>query len=221
MFAGVGSSLKMRGLVVGPVVLAVVVGVCLWCFCGRGENPTELLNSPQHPQRVQGIDVLSKKTDSQSQQKLVEMCSDRDARMAALAVWALGQRHDADRRQTMQNLLHDTAKHPEVRAAAAEYLGKEPEADPQELMAALTGERDSKVRAGAARGLYSMRRLVTIPALLKGLEDPDDTVRYYCITALNRMMMRRFAYDPKLAPQGQADVIGQIRDYVRKNKGMS
>jgi hypothetical protein len=216
-----GPSLKMRGLVVGPVVLAVVVGLCLWCFGGRGENAEELLTATNPHQRIAGLDALSKKTDSESRQKLVEMCSDRDDLMAAMAVWALDQRRDGDRRQTMEDLLADTSKHPKVRAAAAEYLGAEPQADPQKLMSALTGERDAKVRLGAARGLYTMRRLVTIPALVKGLEDPDDTVRYCCITALNRMMMRRFPYDPKVSPQDQAGVIEQIRAYIRQNKGMN
>ena len=61
-----------------------------------------------------------------------------------------------------------------------------------------------------------MRNPKAIPELVAALEDPDERVRIWAITAIHKMIARRFPYDAKLPPERQRHEIDRIKDYLRR-----
>jgi HEAT repeat protein len=201
------------------VIGALSIGA--WCLGGVGKpDPDKLAQSSEAPNRVQSVEILRTRSDEETGQKLFRMTGDKDTRVAMAAVWALTQRRRPEERKLVEQVLADTQRHSRVRAEAATGMGlfKQTSADQQAssviLVQALSSEKDARVRAGAAKGLMALRDLTSVAALAKALEDPDEHVRNWAIGALNKMMVRRFPYDPKVAPEDQRKVIAEIQHYA-------
>jgi HEAT repeat protein len=197
------------------------LSVGAWCLSGAGGADADKLAESTHaPHRVQSVEILGKRTDEDSGEKLFRMTADKDTRVAMAAVWTLSQRRRAEDRVLLERVLTDTQRASRVRAEAAAGLGlfKQTPADKQaskeKLEQTLSAEKDAHVRAGAAKGLMALRDPTSAVTLAKSLEDPDEQVRNWTIGALNKVMIRRFPYDPRVAPADQRKVIEDIQHYV-------
>ncbi|HUU23225.1 MAG TPA: HEAT repeat domain-containing protein [Phycisphaerae bacterium] len=207
---------KLRRFAAGFLLLTAAVTFAVWALRGYGTDAARLAGSADREDRIQAIDLLRQRTDDTSRQVLFGLCSDGDLRVAATAVWALGQAHDAAAGEMLLKLLADKGRHGRVRGEAAAMLGRFKDVPPVFLTRALAEERDPAVRAGAARGLYGMRARRAVPALVGALRDPDRNVRKWVLAALHHMTVRRFGYDPSLPPDRQAGAIREIEDAFRE-----
>jgi hypothetical protein len=213
---GKWSGSKAVWVVVGGVLPIVALTVIGWSLAGvGGPDVDELARSAKASKRVQSVGLLRNRAGEEAGDKLLRLSADKDTGVAVAAVWALGERRRPEDRAALEKVLNDTKLNVRVRAEAATGLGLFKQTDPNTLVQALQSEKDPRVRVGAAKGLMALRNLRTVPALVMGLEDPDERVRRWSIAALHKMMVRRFPYDPKQAPETQRTVIAEIQHYTR------
>lgn len=204
---------RARALIVGFAAFVALVTALLWAFGTGGADVGKLASSGDRARRREAVKKLWGRTDQTARETLHRLSSDKDVRVAVTAVCALGRTGD-EAQPLLEDILADTAKPARVRCEAAAELGRfGPEAR-ERLCSALREEPDPVVRMGAAKGLWRLRDVNSATRLAGALSDPDRRVRTHVLKALNRMMIRRFPYDPELPPEQQQAVIGEIARYV-------
>ena len=198
--------------------MAAAAATVAWRVGAFGKSAASLANSPEVEDRRAAIEALAKSRGSSASQLLSTLASDKDTGTALMAVSALGEQQTAENRDVLNHIISDKSLQPAARSEAASTLGKFKDADPAVLTRVLTAEENPEVRAGAAKGLARLEMPSTIPQLSAALEDPSPEVRRWAITAIHRMIVRRFPYDAAKPPETQQDVIKRIRDYLKQCK---
>ena len=218
MAAGSFASENRTRLLIGSIVLAAVVGAVLWYVSGRGGNVESLIESSNRADRLTAIDKLRHRHNDDSRQLLHRLTKDADLGVASTAVKALAEDKDKANLEFLTRLLGDESRRPEVCATAAEVYGKfrGHGADHTVLTGLLSAHKDHRVRAGAARGLFHLRKREAIAAVVNALEDPHPRVRREAIRAFYNQTTSRFGYDPDVPPGKQREVIDKIRDLLRR-----
>ncbi len=206
---------KAAWIAAGVAGLAVLV-VVAWQMGLFGDSAVELAASDDVEDRRAAVEQLSERDDEGASKLLSQLARDSDAQTARYAVRALGDHDSYANQKLLTRILTDKQLSPAARSEAAATLGKFKNADPQVLTQTLVAEEDPKVRAGAAKGLARLEMPKTIPQLSAALEDPSSQVRLWAITAIHRMIVRRFPYDARKPPEIQQEVIKRIRDYLKQ-----
>jgi len=206
----------MRRIAAGAAGAVGVATLTLWCFAERWRDPRRLAASRDRSDRLHAVDLLRGEEDAVARGLLFRLSSDRDLRVAATAVWALGDGHSRRNARMLRTILDDPRRPGPIRAEAAEMLGKCAAAGPEPLIGALAGNASATVRAGAARGLFFLPGPPAARALLGALEDPDARVRREAVRSLYHMTSRRFPYDPDRSPDDQQNVLDDIRTHLRE-----
>jgi len=196
------------------VVLIVGAGG-YWLHTGLG-SAGKLADSADPEDRIRAAAQLASKDSPAARKALRRLSRDSNRYVAIRAVWTIGERRTRASRDLLGEIARDRGAHSAARHEAAAALGKFKDADPGILTELLTVEADAEVRAGAAKGLLRMRNPKTLPELVRALEDPDRRVRLWAITAIHKMIARRFPYDAKLPPDKQRHEIERIKAYLRK-----
>jgi len=202
--------------ILAAAVLLVAVVIAMWQLGAFDASTDDLAASSDRQDRQKAIDRLAESGSSAVADKLKKLASHSDPWTARYAVRAFGDRRSDDSRRALANILNDRRMPPAARAEAADVIGKFEDADPAVLTRTLTDtDEDPQVRAGAAKGLARLKEPATIPQLSAALEDPSEDVRKWAITAIHKMVTRRYPYDPAKPPQQQEEVIERIRTYLR------
>ncbi len=117
---------------------------------------------------------------------LVKLLGEKDGAVRSQAAWGLRMMKDPDATKPLIETLKDDE--PWIRAQAADGLGLlEAESAVDALCEALEKDRDPYVRDRAARALWRIGDIKTIPLLREKLEDPDEGVRWSARLALASM----------------------------------
>jgi HEAT repeat protein len=208
---------RVRPTLVVAAVACVVAMAAFWGWnrCRAGGDLAALAKSKNPEDRVQAARRLAEQEGSTERGLLALLAEDGDRTVAVQAIESLGRHTTDENRALLTRLLIEKRGSVEAQAAAASALGRFKGMDPAPLVQALNTRQEAVVRAGAAQGLVRLRDANSIPALVKALEDGDSRVRIWAITAIHKMIVRRFPYDARKAPAAQRDVIRQIRDYLR------
>lgn len=201
--------------IVAGVILAATVSVIIWQFDLFGDSASALANSADPNDRRAAVEQLSKRGDAGASELLSRLSKDSDPWTARYAVRALGEHQTGTNQKLLTRMVADTDLSTAARSEAAATLGKFKNADPEVLTRALIAEEDAEVRAGAAKGLARLEMPKTIPQLSAALEDPSPEVRLWAITAIHRMIVRTYPYDPDKPPGAQQEVIQRIREYLK------
>ncbi len=204
--------------IAAAVTLALAGIVAAWHAGAFAMSAGMLARSDKPEDRQAAIAALATSGSAAASETLAALAADKDPSTATLAVRALGERQTDLNHDTLKRIIADKSLRPAVRSEAAYTLGSFTKADPAVLTNALAAEEDPEVRAGAAKGLAKLEMPSTIPQLSAALEDPSPEVRRWAITAIHRMIVRRFPYDADKPPEAQQDVIKRIRDYLRQCK---
>ena len=206
---------KTAWIVAGVVGLATLVTL-VWQLGIFGDSTDALAASTSREDRQKAIRKLAESGSSDAAEKLTKLASHSDPWTARYAVRAMGDRPSDENRRALTGILANREISAAARSEAAATLGKFKQADPVVLVRSLTADESPEVRAGAAKGLARLEKPSTIPQLSAALEDPSPQVRMWAITAIHKMIVRRYPYDPAKPPQQQQEVIGRIREYLRK-----
>ncbi len=190
--------------------LLALVAVSAALYVSRSD-PRDLANSDDPGDRKRAARALAESGSEADREKLEQLVSDPDPWVGRYAVRGL---EDPTK---LRRILSDKSLHGAVRGEAAAQLGKKG-GDAEALTRVLDpgGEPEAKVRAGAAKGLGFARDPEAIPQLVEALEDPDREVRIWAITAIHRMIARRFPFDASKPPGTQRAEIRRIEEYLRK-----
>lgn len=207
---------KKTWILAGAVGLVIVL-VAAWLLGAFGESVDSLAASSDRDDRLEAIRRISESDSSSSTDRLRRMAAHSDPATARMAVRSLGYHLSELNLDALRDILDDEKLSEAARSEAASTLGKFKEADPVVLTRTLSNNKEKpEVRAGAAKGLARLEMPKTIPQLSAALEDPSPEVRLWAITAIHRMIVRRFPYDPSKPPQQQKAVIERIRTYLRQ-----
>jgi hypothetical protein len=206
---------KLQACVVGFVLLVAAVTAVLWWLDARGGAAIGLAGSSDREDRIEAADRLGGKGSAAATEALKRLARDADKYVAVRAIRSLSQNLSERNRDILADLAQDKTLKGKARGEAAANYGKFKDADPTVLTQILAGDQDPEARAGAAKGLTRMRKPSTIPELVRGLEDRDPRVRLWSITAIHKMIVRRFPYDASQPPQRQQYVIQKIKTYLR------
>lgn len=204
--------------IVAAAILALAAVVAAWHAGALGPSAGNLARSDRPEDRQAAIAALATAGSADASETLAALAADKDPATATLAVRALGERQTDRNHDALKRIITDKSLPPAVRSEAAYTIGSFTKADPAVLTNALAAEQEPEVRAGAAKGLAKLEMPSTIPQLSAALEDPAPEVRRWAITAIHRMIVRRFPYDAAKPPEAQQDVIKRIRDYLRQCK---
>jgi HEAT repeat protein len=200
----------------GFVALVVVVAVVLWCIDGGVAGARKLAKSADPQERHKAVERLRGRSSDAARQTLRLLSRDPDRWVAVRAIRALGENHSEANRRALVAMVTDRDLSARARGEAAATLGSFKDADPTVLAQALTSDPNAEARAGAAKGLLRMRNPKAIPELVQALEDRDPRVRIWAITAIHKMIARRFPYNAKLPPARQRQEIERIKAYLRR-----
>jgi HEAT repeat protein len=204
--------------IAAAAILALAGVVAAWHAGIFATSAGNLAGSDKPEDRQAAIATLATAGSSAASETLSALAADKDPATATLAVRALGERQTDQNHDALKRIISDKSLPPAVRSEAAYTMGNFTKADPAVLTKALAAEEDPEVRAGAAKGLAKLEMPSTIPQLSVALEDPSPEVRRWAITAIHRMIVRRFPYDADKPPEDQQDVIKRIRDYLKQCK---
>lgn len=206
---------KLLTVVVCFVVFVALVTVVFWYIDSRGGDALALADSAKRDDRLKAADKLAKKSSTAARRALAKLAKDRDKWVAIRAIRSLGSRRDGGTQEVLGEIVRDKKIRGRLRGEAAAELGVFQDSAPI-LVDALVTEKDPEVRAGAAKGLSRMRDPKTIPQLVRALEDRDHRVRLWAITAIHKMIARRFGYNARMSPESQRKEIERIKAYLRK-----
>jgi HEAT repeat protein len=206
---------KLIAVAAGAAGLIAVVALLLWYLDSRDGSARMLAQSSDPAERKQAVERLRGRKSSAARKTLALLSRDTDKWVAIKAVRTLGEDGSEDSRRTLEQIVRDRNLKAGARGEAAAALGRYKNADPKVLTQALIGDPNGQARAGAAKGLMRMRKPETLPELVQALEDPDAKVRIWAITAIHKMIARRFPYDARKPPQTQQREIQRIRDYLK------
>ena len=204
--------------IVAAAIMVAAAAVAAWRVGVFGDSGASLARSAKVEDRRAAVEALAKSGSSSASKLLSTLAGDKDPETAMLAVRALGEQQTEQNRDALSHIITDKKLSTAARSEAASTLGKFKDADPAVLTHTLTAEENPEVRAGAAKGLARLEMPSTIPQLSAALEDPSPEVRRWAITAIHRMIVRRFPYDAAKLPETQQDVIKRIRDYLKQCK---
>jgi hypothetical protein len=213
-------SKKLVGVAIGFVAAIAVVAGLLWYLHSRDGAAQELAGSSDPNDRGRAAERLRGRRSDAALRTLRSLSKDKDKWVAIKAVRAIGDDRSAYARDALVEILQDKEANASARGEAASTLGKFKDADPQVLTHALTSDPAPEARAGAAKGLRRMRKPETIPQLVQALEDGDPRVRTWAITAIHKMIARRFPYDARKSPQAQRQEINRIKAYLRSVRAL-
>jgi hypothetical protein len=199
----------------GGLFLAAIAGLWVWDRHRGGGDLGDLARSSRLTDRLQAAGDLARRDSDAARKRIARMVEDADVAVAVQAVESLGVHPRPEDRAILERVLTERRRPPEVQAAAAATLGGYPDGDPTVLMDALRTHDQPIVRAGAAQGLTRLGDARSVPALSRALEDGDARVRIWAISAIHKMVLRRFPYDARRDPSEQREVIERIRDYLR------
>ena len=195
-----------------------VVALATWWAWDRhrcGGDLESAASSDEAARRIAAARELADRDSDAARNLLLRMIDDSNPAVASQAVESLGIHRDPARREVVAQVLAERHRPVQVRAMAAATYGRFDHADPAPLIDVLGSGDDPLVRAGAARGLTRLRDPRSLPALVRTLEDGDQRVRLWAISAIHNMTTRRFPYDAAIAPAQQREVIQRIKDYMR------
>lgn len=210
---------RPRATRVAAIVLGLVgMTVLVWWIASSGEPSDSQMNSTNAQERIAAIAALGKSGSTSASEKLARLASHSDTTTVRYAVRALGENDSEGNRKALTGILTDTKMSAAARSEAASMLGKFKESDAALLTRTLAADESPEVRAGAAKGLARLEMPSTIPQLSAALEDPSPEVRLWAITAIHRMIGRRFPYNATKPPETQKTVIEEIRAYLRRCK---
>lgn len=204
-----GSRKKLLAVGGAAALLIAVVAAVLWHFVAGLSESQGLAGSADAADRIKAAERLDGKDGEAAQRLLRGLANDRDQTVARRAVRSITSR------RLLEDIARDTKLGGAARGEAAAALGKFADTDPTILTGLLTADPNAQARAGAAMGLARLRNVKTLPSLSQALEDGDPEVRLWAVTAIHKMILRRFPYDAKLPPAQQREVIQRIRDYLR------
>jgi HEAT repeat protein len=214
---------KLLAFSTGFLVLVAAVALVLWLVDSRTGNVEKLSGSAKAVDRMEAVDKAGKSSSGGASKALEKLSRDRDENVAVRAIWALGDSPGDRNRDALRRIVTDKSVRPRVRGEAAAALGKHEDAGSAILKDTLVGDGDPQVRAGAAKGLSRVagrQKTVEgaksiIPQLSRALEDPDPNVRAWAITAIHKLIVRRFQYSATASPETQQEQIEAIRKYLR------
>lgn len=198
------------------MALVAAVTVLLWLLDAGGEGASDLAKSADPRDRQQAVERLRGRGSDAARRTLRLLSRDPDKWVAVRAIRALGEDRSEANRKALAEMAADRGLSGRARGEAAATLGNFKDADTAVLTQMLAGDPNAEARAGAAKGLVRMRNPKAIPELVAALEDPDERVRIWAITAIHKMIARRFPYDAKLPPERQRHEIDRIKDYLRR-----
>jgi len=207
-----------RKIALGVGCLAVAA-VAAWMgyWYGYGARAAHLAASDDPADRLEAIRQLRGKGSALAERTLVTLADDPDPRVAAWAVRALAA-SPVDRRAELLGALLAGGRTPAIRAEAAQAVGKLPDTDVQILIDVLNNDSEEPaVRAGAARGLSHKKSLEALPTLVEKLNDPDQAVRLWSITAIHSTVVVRFPYQAEAPPAKRAEQISNIKRILKKH----
>lgn len=217
-FSFLGPERSRTAWIVAAAILALAVIVMAWQAGAFGTSASSLARSAKPEDRQAAIEALAKSRSSAASEMLSALAADKDPQTATMAVRALGEQQTDQNRDALNRIIDDKGLRPAVRSEAAYTMGRFKDAASAVLTKTLASEENPEVRAGAAKGLAKLEMPSTIPQLSAALEDPSPEVRRWAITAIHRMIVRRFPYDADKPPETQQEVIKRIRDYLRQCK---
>ncbi len=200
----------------GFAALVVAVTAVLWLVHGAGGGASDLAKSADPEERHKAVERLRGRSSEAARRTLRLLSRDPDRWVAVRAIRALGEDRSEANRRALTEMVTDRDLSARARGEAAATLGSFKDADPTVLTQALTSDPNAEARAGAAKGLVRMRNPKAIPELVRALEDRDPRVRIWAITAIHKMIARRFPYDAKLPPERQRGEIERIKAYLRR-----
>jgi len=203
-------------LVTGFSVLVAAVTGLAWILNDPDAGAVDLATSTDAEDRHKAVERLRGRGSDAARRTLRLLSRDPDKWVAIRAVRALGQDRSRAGRETLAEIIRDGDLAAPTRGEAAATLGTLPDADSGILTEALVRDPKPEVRAGAAKGLLRMRNPKTLPQLVRALEDRDERVRIWAITAIHKMIARRFPYNAKLPPGRQRNEIRRIQAYLRR-----
>ncbi|MCD6303856.1 MAG: HEAT repeat domain-containing protein [Planctomycetes bacterium] len=204
-----------KPVIAAAAILAAlgIVAAAAWYFATDLSSARRLAASADARDRLRAIDRL--KGQSAARKTLELLSRDPDKWVAVKAVRALADQAGERTRRCLVRILQDKRIDPRARGEAATMLGRDKLADDDILARALAAP-EPQVRAGAAKGLAERRDPNTIPQLVAALEDPSTEVRRWAITAIHKMIARRFPYDARKSPASQREVIERIKAYLKR-----
>ena len=200
----------------GFAALAAAAGAVLWYVDHLDASAVAMARSSDPRKRMRAAERLAGRTGDPAVRTLRRLAGDRDKWVARQAVRALAEAPGRRGLEVLTEIVKDRKLPGDARGEAAANLGRLRGADPAVLTAALAGDADAAARAGAAKGLMRMRDPATMPQLVDALADGDARVRTWAITAIHRMIVRRFGYDARKPPRTQRLQIERIRQYLRR-----
>jgi plasmid stability protein len=199
-------------------ILAMTLVIVVWRAGAFGTSTASLARSDKPEDRQAAIEALAKSRSSTATEALSALAADKNPVTAMMAVRALAEQQTPENQTVLKRIITDKQLKPAIRSEAAYNIGKFKDADPAVLTQTLASDENPDVRAGAAKGLARLEMPSTIPQLSAALEDPSPEVRRWAITAIHRMIVRRFPYDADKPPETQQDTIKRIRDYLKQCK---
>lgn len=206
-------SRRLQMLLVFAVLLLAAAGFYFGWMGRGGSGPL-----PKDTDQLLGrIDEVRREGSPAESQVLVPLTQHPDAGVARAAMDALAEIDPDTARPVLERQLRQSQT-AQRRAAAAAALGRVKAGNPATLVTTLTSERDSEVRAAAARGLarYSgPERREALPALVAALRDPDPKVRRWAIRGIHRVSVQRFFFEPNKPPGEQEARIAFIERRLR------
>jgi len=199
----------------GLALVAVAAWMGYWY--GYGARAAHLAASDDPADRLEAVRQLRGKNSGLAERTLAKLADDPDPRVAAWAIRALAASPTARRAELLGALLAN-GRTPAIRAEAAEAVGKLPDTDVQILIDVLADDsEDPAVRAGAARGLSHKKSIKALPALVDRLNDPDQDVRLWSITAIHNTVIVRFPYQAEAPQAKRTEQINNIKRILKKH----
>jgi hypothetical protein len=204
-----------RRLPIYLILIVVLLGLAGLRYGCRG-GPA-VVQGDSVDARLAEIHAIRQGKDPADTEQLLDLSRHQDQRVSRAAIYALASFEGSAPKESLHEVLRNGPT-PDARAAAAIALGQR-EDNPRTLIAVLSSERDPQVRAGAAQGLAhycNPDRRDALPALMKGLRDPDPEVRAWAIRAIHKVSIKRFLYEPDKDPREQQDRIAYIEQRLRQ-----
>ena len=160
----------------------------------------ELAAALQHADartRARAVRAVGRLQDSSTVAALVPLVRDPEAAVRREAVFALGQVGHRSALEALEGALYD--RDPETRALAVEALGKLQDPSATKRVSAYLRAQSAEHRRHAAMALWRLADTTSAEALIARLRDPDPSVRWRVVFALEKLPMPRRIV-PAVAP---------------------